>query len=49
VQEGNDISLANALLGWYLDNIDGDGGFVISDTLLCRISALGRSKGNKPK
>jgi hypothetical protein len=120
VQEDNYISLANALLGWYLDNTDreeiiricerhkivmgcpefftamviaqcwletgenldqltpensqklvdngisffvqelgaipgkdissdGDGGFVISDTLLCRISALGRSKGNKPK
>jgi hypothetical protein len=49
VQEVNDISLANALLGWYLGNIDGDGSLVISDTLLCRISALGQSKENKPK
>jgi hypothetical protein len=26
---------------------DGDGGFVISHTLLCKISALGRSKENR--
>jgi hypothetical protein len=118
VQEGNNIILANALLGWYLDKANGqeipricdhhevamgsseffvamgiaqcwletgenadqitpenaqklvdngidflvqelgaipgkdispdnDGGFVISRTLLCKISALGRSKENR--
>jgi hypothetical protein len=120
VQEDNDISLANALMGWYLDNADreeviricdrhkvamgsseffmamgiaqcwletgenldqltvenaqklvdngitflvqelgaipgkdispaGDGGFLVSDALLCKISVLGRLKENKAK